>query len=445
MSDRLGREHQNRLRQRLLARTLRHARAKVPYYRDLFGASSGELGLGDFPIVDKDLMDREFDRLTAFETMPEVVFTTGGTTRAPIMTLHTRAESDRMLSYLYDLRPGERYPQRALSHFTLHVSIVTQGVVGPPGRPVLTLPLHKRGQIPLIRRVLENGILVGGRRRLVGTLLIPARELKLLTTELAGASFDPAPLRRVLVYSDYLTAPWRALLHDYWGCPPTPVYGLSEFSYAAAPACPECGHFHFPPFVYPELVSPDRTRSLTAGDGVLVLTSLHPFVRGHPHIRYWTGDMVRMGAYCPVAREAGFRLLGRLQHNPVVAEGTGFRSLLSSFDLLEAAERLPELLFDEALPALEICGKPAPAAIGAPLVVVLQEMAGTKGRQVNILWAPRPGAVSDAGQGAERWKEALKGVNGRLAQDLDTGRLQLKAQMLYPDEVRKHPDFQPLS
>lgn len=446
----MGRLRQAALKHRLIARTLRYAVNHLEFYRRAVGEWRPGLQLADFPVVDKDCMDAQFEQFTNFSEFPEIAFTTGGTTRAPSVTLQTRSEMDRMISYAYDFRVGEPYPQSAIDRFTLHVGGAGQLPVGPRGTPLLSLPLAKKGQAELLGKILDQGLLVKGRRRSVGTLLAPARELKLLTRILGQgkASGSRYELDKVLVYSDHVTLPWRKCLKEFWGPDITPLYGLSEFNYAVSKCCPVCGHYHFPAYVYPEVVTPDRRRVIDDGDGVLVLTSLYPFVRGHPHIRYWTGDVVRIGPLCEVAHDRGIRFLGRLQHCKVVEAGGQWECILSAIDVLEACEMVDGLAFEEAWSDQSVVtpSRTHQLALAGPVVRIhtgTPEPESPVTLEVGVQDEPA-GTMRDSPL-ADNLLAAVRSVSPHASAALDSRRLKLDIQAVPAEVLLASRGYQPLS
>lgn len=446
----MGPLRQAALKKRLIARTLRYAVDHLEFYRRALGEWRPGLQLADFPVVDKACMDAQFEQFTNFSEFPEIAFTTGGTTRAPSATLQTRSEIDRMISYAYDFRVGEPYPQSAIDRFTLHVGGAGQLPVGPRGAPLLSLPLAQAGQAELIGRILDQGLLVKGRRRRVGTLLAPARELKLLTRVLRqgkGSSRRHA-LDKVLVYSDHVTLPWRKCFKEFWGPDITPLYGLSEFNYAVSKCCPVCSHHHFPAYVYQEVLTPDRRRVIDGGDGVLVLTSLYPFVRGHPHIRYWTGDVVRIGPWCEVAQDRGIRFLGRLQHCKVVEAGGQWECILSAIDILEACEMVDGLAFEEAWSDQSVVtpSRTHRLAVAGPVVRI---NTGTPEPESPVtLEIGVQDEHTDAMRGsplADHLVAAIRSVSPRASAALDSQRLNLDIQAVPARVLLASRGYQPLA
>lgn len=152
----------------------------------------------------------------------------------------------------------------------------------------------------------------GGRR--VESLLIGAAALVPLTVWLYEHDVDFAKLRvKAIGTTGFRLGPhWRARVESLWGATVHDNFSLSELA-VPAPACDACGHHHFElPAVVVEVLEPVTHRPLKSGVGVLVVTTLWPFVQAMPLIRYWTGDLVALGPRCPERGERGFVFRGRL-------------------------------------------------------------------------------------------------------------------------------------
>jgi hypothetical protein len=110
-------------------------------------------------------------------------------------------------------------------------------------------------------------------------------------------------------------------------------FSLSELA-VPAPQCEVCAHHHLAlPAVEVEVVDPFTRKP--AEVGVLVVSTLWPFVQAMPLIRYWTGDLVSLGPRCAAQGERGFRFEGR-QAQCVLQRGAKGCGVLASPLALEA-------------------------------------------------------------------------------------------------------------
>src|SRR5688572_3778324 len=85
-----------RLKAKLVPRTISNALNNIPFYQSSALKSRDEVQLSDFPIIYKETVDNNFDSFVALQHFPEMVFVTGGTTRSPSASFHSRDELDRM-------------------------------------------------------------------------------------------------------------------------------------------------------------------------------------------------------------------------------------------------------------------------------------------------------------------------------------------------------------
>ena len=72
-------------------------------------------------------------------------------------------------------------------------------------------------------------------------------------------------------------------------------YSLTEFN-GVALECPMVSHrYHFDASIFAEVLDPITHAPVSIGEeGLLALTSLHPFQQAQPFIRYAPGDVVRL-------------------------------------------------------------------------------------------------------------------------------------------------------
>jgi hypothetical protein len=148
-------------------------------------------------------------------------------------------------------------------------------------------------------------------------------------------------VRAIQLTGFYLTSRWRALLAETWGAAVFDRYSMSEHFGGATCNDPNDG-FRFDPHIAYELVDCSGTRPARDDEaGILLLTSLYPFVQLQPLIRYWTGDLfVRHPA--SLGGSPSFRFLGRESHALFHPDDPA-RLLLSGVDVLEALDGYPEV------------------------------------------------------------------------------------------------------
>lgn len=177
----------------------------------------------------------------------------------------------------------------------------------------------------------------GGQR--VARLLINAGALMPLTAHLLERGVDARRfgVRGISTTGFRLSPHWRARVREAWGAPVFDNFSLSEIP-SPALECPRCGFNHWlPPPVWPEVVDPVTRAPVRRGVGVLVLTTLWPFVQAMPLLRYWTGDLVEVGPACPETGERGVRFRGREGQSVLGPDGV----LVAAQDVVDALEAEP--------------------------------------------------------------------------------------------------------
>ena len=170
------------------------------------------------------------------------------------------------------------------------------------------------------------------------------RDLLELTSRLvdSGFDFDTTSIEQITTHAQLLTGGTRHHLERIWQRPLTDRYELTEIV-GGATSCAECGGLHFDPWLVPELVEVVGPRLRDGGEGRLLLTSLYPFARMQPMIRYDTGDLFRVeSSRC--LHDFSWFPLGRASRS--LRDGTAL--LASELDLRQAIEVATAPLLGEA-------------------------------------------------------------------------------------------------
>jgi phenylacetate-coenzyme A ligase PaaK-like adenylate-forming protein len=113
--------------------------------------------------------------------------------------------------------------------------------------------------------------------------------------------------------------------------------------------CPYTGRYDFDFMAFAEFLHPETKEPVAEGEeGVLVLTSLHPFQQAQPLVRYWTGDVFTRHAPPPEAGAVPASGTFRGRAHECIAAGDVVRGgmrprLLGSADVLEVLQAVPEL------------------------------------------------------------------------------------------------------
>lgn len=367
----LARHSDAAVRARLLPLTLAWAARAVPYYRRAL--KGRPLRLEALPFLDKPTAIAHQARLLAG---PREAFTgvvSSGTHHGGALLRVPHGDDETAAAHAFlAARAG---PRPARPGWVLEVRAAHHGVVGPPAPGRLVVPWTYSAQSLRHVEALLAGPQPDGRR--VTAMVIGAGALLPLTTWLLSRGVDARRFRlAALGTTSFRLAPrWRALVEEVWGCRAFDNFSLSELPTPAL-ECDACGFNHWlgPPVVA-EVVEPATRRPLRAGTGVLVVTTLAPFVTRMPLLRYWTGDVVTLGPRCARAGERGFRSRGRLAQS-LWTPRDGL--LVAALDVADFLEGRPEVARHPH--PMEVLGLVPPGDCGA--VKFELALAGTARRRV---------------------------------------------------------------
>lgn len=333
----------------LLDRTLNYVINNVPFYRDLsyLKEKGSSLTLEDFPIIDKNLIAKDLQKFLVMERFPDYVISTGGTSGgAPNITFRIEEEYYAVHEYLTGFTPG-RFPELdSIKEFVIDIFFNTNGYYWrkASGWPILSLALEQPAHAEVIRNLIQEGLVVNDRK-------IPARRiqsqngpLRTLTGYFWVREFFPRDfgIKSVVCYGSHISRVWRERLQELWGPNILTVYGLTEFGIGNALECSYCGGYHYRT-AWPEFLALDKSGPVTKGDAFLVLTSLVPFVRVQPRIRYLTGDLVTVLGLCEKTNQIGFRFRGRAESSAIAYNGKNNEVLFSELEVIEVLDQLPDI------------------------------------------------------------------------------------------------------
>jgi phenylacetate-coenzyme A ligase PaaK-like adenylate-forming protein len=290
-----------------------------PFYANLSFAPSQERGFNDLPLIDRQLVrERGLEFVTKRGVTRWHTIVTGSTTGPPLAVFRSVAEVERCASLGLNKRSA-----RAANDVTVILESGNHGVPTPTTAPnCVVLPIKFASHFKVVLDALNKGVLTPRGLLPVRVLIGGVVALKRLVTYASerGIRDEPANLERVFASGTYLTPTWRARLAEFFRARISTVYGLSEFSQGVAVECAECGLYHFPITVWPEVISTCAERRI----GELVLSHLIPFADLQPLLRYKTGDIVRIGDFCHGAGDVGFDFYGRTEAVfDLEAEGLG--------------------------------------------------------------------------------------------------------------------------
>ena len=313
----------------------------MPFYRERVRPGAV---LDDFPLVERDAVERDFPRFLAATRFPDFLVMSGGTTGHVVnATIRNEEEYDAAHRYLTGYPAGGAPALEEIERFGLDVYFNTNGYTRrkPKGWPLLSVPLERQAHVDLITRMLVDGFELGGRVLPVGYLQAQNALHRVLAGyyTVAGGTPDSFRLDSVFGYGSHVSRVWQERLRALWGTDVVTSYGLCEFVGANAAPCATCGALHYLT-AWQEFLSPFDLSPVETGDAVLVLTSLVPFVTVQPRIRYLTRDLVTIVGECEATGLVGFRFRGREAFSIVAERDGAAQVLLSEVDLLEVLDRL---------------------------------------------------------------------------------------------------------
>jgi hypothetical protein len=333
----------------LLRSTLRYVAEEVPFYRDRIAqpGRSSSLGLIDFPLIDRTTVHEHFFDFLVPHHFPDYLIMSGGTTGSVLnATFRNEEEIEAVQQFLNGTSSHTPPALSDIEAFGVDVFFNTNGYTRrkPRGCPLVSIPLERQAHADLITRLLVHGLLLDGR-------VIPARYLQSqngLHRVLAGyylvTGTDPRDfaIDSVFGYGQHLSRLWNRRLEELWGMQVTSTYGLSEFAGANALRCDECGALHYLT-AWQEFLSPTDHVPVEAGDALLVLTSLIPFVAIQPRIRYITGDLVSIQRRCASTGLIGFEFRGRMTSSAWESCQGRTQVAFSEIDIVEALDQLRDV------------------------------------------------------------------------------------------------------
>jgi phenylacetate-coenzyme A ligase PaaK-like adenylate-forming protein len=341
------RERRREFREALLPATLRHANAKVVGYRELWGdRGATPISLSELPLTSKALFAAEPSRFLDNSVATASVQHTGGTTKLPLLMHRSGPE----LAYIREFFTAVIGDGTSPSQTPLCVSVLGNfhGDPTPMPYPGPTFQLDVNdGYWDLHKLFYEPSDFLG--RHIRDTIIVGLEsQLRVLTCKLRESNFDFAKstVRSVHSTGDLITARLRQFYETTWRCPLTNRYSMSEI-FGGAELCSRCGYFHCDTHLIGEVVDVNSGRPVESGYGVLVLTSLFPFVQKQPMIRYRTGDIVELGPRDCIVDELSFLLNGRETHAVIEDDGQGSKALLLGAKVYDVLDRMPEVAQSE--------------------------------------------------------------------------------------------------
>lgn len=427
------------VRRALLPGTLEYCARTIPYYGARWGDAwlrvQEPAGLVQLPLLIKEEAIEHQEDLLAGPIPHFVGVISSGTShgeRRPLRVPRTLSEHAVRLAF-EELRHPSAGIERPL---VLEVRSMQHGIPEYPPLPhTIRVPwAFTANTLRLLRELLARPQPDG---RWVTGLIISSPALTALTAHLLETGVDPSTtfrVREIGTNGARLPASWRALVEKSWGATLFDNYSLSEL---ATPAleCKQCGynHWRLPPLVF-EVLDVFTREPLSEGTGVLVLTTLYPFVQALPLIRYWTGDLVELGPVCEHTGERGVLCRGRLSQTLVEPGVRGDPILLSPLDVEDWLNGSPLVARHEH--PMRLLGLIHSPEIGVVKFDLQRRTPTTVVVQVELRFDPRIYPESSA-TFAEQLRAELIRRNGRLRMLLERRELDLEIELVAPGRLEK--------
>lgn len=335
-------------REQLLPPTLKHAFEHSSYYRDLYnlrdvGSIARIEDLRRLPVLSRSAVQDNLSSLLVRRSPVAMVQQTTGTGGRALPIYKSHSEITFIREFF-----GKTLSNLAERQRTLTLTLVDAYHGRPLEVPANVFPLHV-GMTDDIhakeaRRILETEFDIANTERRVSVLIGLVPYLKTLTQYLVdtGFNFKACGVKVICPICTIITPRWRQILETTWGAQVAERYSLSEV-FGGATRNPRTTTYLFDPVVIPEVVDPFSERPIVAGMGVLLLTTLFPFVEMQPLIRYRTDDLVTVTKWDGDAGEPHVAFKGRLANAPIVEVDGKARVLFAPSDVYEALDSIPDI------------------------------------------------------------------------------------------------------
>jgi len=350
-----------RLRNFLLKPTLKHAAENSSFYKSTIGNQIDEINSIDdlvhLPFTNKAILNANLLQVitnkcptTSFlELVGNLSFwvTSGITSAFPSFVFHNKQEELHHSRFLQKYYKGKRkdpsltlklidpgHGMHKMSRSTLRETIA---IIVPPSSNIFAS----------IFQILKNSAQAkNGERRITRIVSNSPRVLLALTKYFEEQGFEcgSSGVKEIKLTGEFITNKWREYLVATWGSRVIDNYSMTEFPNNCAIECNHCNYYHFfPPTIVPEVICPVTRKKIVKGIGVLVLTSLYPYMQLQPMIRYWTDDVVEISEDCSYARDLGIRYKGRLTETIYKEYANSTRYFIFSTDLDNILSQLPDV------------------------------------------------------------------------------------------------------
>ncbi len=345
-----------RLRDELVRQTIAWCVSQSPYYRRRFDAAESFRGLADLPKLPvlhrEDVVAHHAD-LICGRSLPAGVQHTTGTTGASLQLHRSAAEQAFIWEFFSAQLAARPFPAPRPLHLNLvnayHGSLTPM----PSAAYVLNAGVYDRAQASQARVLLERTYDLEGVESRISVVMGTERMVKALTVYLLTDGFDlvASPVRTVALFGGHVTPNRKRLLSRLWQAAIQDNYSLTEV-FGGATECGIGGPWIFDPHVVAEVVHPRTFEPVESGVGVLLLTTLYPFVQQMPLVRYCTNDLVEVVETGEQDGAPVVRYVGRVPRSVLDVSRASVEPLLLSGPLYEILEAYPDIAVSPRFPDL---------------------------------------------------------------------------------------------
>jgi phenylacetate-coenzyme A ligase PaaK-like adenylate-forming protein len=344
------------LRDTLLRDTVAWCVDRSPFYRKRFPDPESFGGLVDLttlPVLFRHEVIEHHADIVCDPTLPAAIQHTTGTTGASLQLYRSPAEQ----AFIWEFFSAQLAVQPAPELRPLHLNLINAYhgslTAMPSAAYVLNAAVYDRAQASQARTLLERTFDLPGVEPNVSVVMGTERMVKALTAYLTDDGFDLAAssVRSIVMFGGHVTPNRKRLISRLWQATVHDLYSLTEV-FGGAAECGIGGPWVFDPHVVAEVVHPRTLEPVDHGVGVLLLTTLYPFVQQMPLVRYCTNDLVEVSEPPEGTDELAVRYLGRVPRSVLDTRGDTVEPLLLSGPLYEILETYPDIAISSRFPDL---------------------------------------------------------------------------------------------
>ena len=339
-------QYRTALREDLLPPTIEHARQKVLAYRTLYQGIATPKTLTELvrlPIIEKSEIQRSILDFRDNSLTTQLIQHTTGTTANPLAIHRSQSEVSFIENFYHEVYRQRRFAATEPAPLVIAATSNSHGQGTPTfyAGPVFTF--DPKGSYQDLKKLICNPASFVGCNSDEAVLTGLEQDLRIVTCRLLEMGFDftASKIRTLLSTGNLITRRLRSWYEGTWRARLFDHYSMTEML-GAGVHCAICGFRHLEPTVIGEVVNPNTRRSVSTGVGVLLITNLYPFVQEQPFIRYWTGDLVRVGPPC-VVDSLSFELEGRLSTCTLEYTDDSVDMLISGATVYDIVDDFPDV------------------------------------------------------------------------------------------------------